>query len=75
MVGGGATASWWPGCWIVVAGNLGERDKLVVVVASGLDWCSIRLTWWSAMLRNHWILWLVVVVVVVGGDRCLKVLI
>jgi hypothetical protein len=42
MVGGGAAASWWPGRWIVVAGDLGERDKLVLVAAGGLGRRSIR---------------------------------
>ena len=68
MVGGGTIASWWPGLWNVVAGSLGEKDKLVVVAAGGLGWCSIRTTWCSVALRSHWIL---LPAVVDGGDEWL----
>jgi hypothetical protein len=49
----------------VVAGGLGERDKLVVVAAGGFGRRSIRTTSWSAALRSHRILW---PAVVDGGD-------
>jgi hypothetical protein len=58
MEGCSTAASWWPVHWIVVAGRLGEREKV------GSGWRSISITWWSRLLlrggRYTELRWLVV---------------